>query len=40
MWWAGSGDSTEFEVGWQWRQEALGDQWELGSGLQFRERSR
>ena len=24
-WWANGGDSTEFEVGWQWRQEALGD---------------
>ena len=29
-WWAGSGDSKEFEVGWRWRQEALGDRWELG----------
>ena len=29
-WWAGSGDSTDFEVGWQRRQEALDDQWELG----------
>ena len=29
-WWAGSGDNTEFEVGRWWRQEALGDRWELG----------
>ena len=29
-WWAGGRDSTEFEVGRQWRQEAMGDRWELG----------